>query len=56
LKDGLKVYERFYRSGNLDGFIEDFELSARHLGDFCSDAYRESSQILDFTVELANHK
>ncbi len=56
LKDGLKVYERFYRSGDLKGFIEDFELSARHLGDFCSDAYRESSQILDFSVELANHK
>ena len=56
LKDGLKVYEQFYRSGNLDGFIEDFELSARHLGDFCLDAYRESSQILDFSVELANHK
>jgi len=55
LKDGLKVYERFYRSGDLKGFIEDFELSARHLGDFCSDAYRESSQILDFSVELANH-
>ena len=56
LKDGLEVYEQFYRSGNLDGFIEDFELSALHLGDFCSDAYRESSQILDFSVELANHK
>ncbi|MGP0043690.1 MAG: prephenate dehydrogenase/arogenate dehydrogenase family protein [Syntrophobacteraceae bacterium] len=56
LKDGLKVYEQFYRSGDLKGFIEDFELSARHLGDFCSDAYRESSQILDFSVELANHK
>ncbi len=56
LKDGLKVYEQFYRSGDLKGFIEDFELSARHLGNFCSDAYRESSQILDFSVELANHK
>ena len=56
LKDGLEVYEQFYRSGNLKGFIEDFELSARHLGDFCLDAYRESSEILDFSVELANHK
>ena len=56
LKDGLKVYEQFYHSGDLKGFIQDFELSARHLGDFCSDAYRESSQILDFSVELANHK
>ena len=56
LKDGLEVYEQFYRSGNLKGFIEDFERSARHLGDFCSDAYRESSEVLDFSVELANHK
>ena len=56
LQDGLEVYEQFYSSGNLKGFMEDFERSARHLGDFCSDAYRESSQILDFSVDLANHK
>jgi prephenate dehydrogenase len=56
LKDGLEVYEEFYRSGNLEGFMEDFERSARHLGDFCSNAYLESSEILDFSVELANHK
>ncbi len=56
LKEGLEVYEQFYGSRNLDGFMEDFERSARHLGDFCSGAYLESSQILDFSVELANHK
>ena len=56
LKDGLEVYEQFYRSANLDGFMEDFERSARHLGDFCANAYRESSEILDFSVDLANHK
>ncbi|MGA3116422.1 MAG: prephenate dehydrogenase/arogenate dehydrogenase family protein [Syntrophobacteraceae bacterium] len=56
LKDGLEVYGQFYRSGNLKGFMEDFERSARHLGDFCSNAYRESSEILDFSVKLANHK
>jgi prephenate dehydrogenase len=54
LKDGLEVYQEFYRTGNLDEFIRDFEQSARHLGDFCSNAYRESSEILDFSVELAN--
>jgi len=54
LKDGLSVYEEFYESGNLEGFMEDFELSAQHLGDFCRSAYRESSEILDFSVELAN--
>ena len=56
LKDGLEVYEQFYRSANLDGFMEDFQRSARHLGDFCANAYRESSEILDFSVDLANHK
>ena len=56
LKDGLEAYEQFYGSANLKGFMEDFERSARHLGDFCSNAYRESSEILDFSVELANNK
>ena len=56
MKDGLEVYEQFYRSGNLEGFMEDFQQSARHLGDFCTDAYRESSEILNFSVELANDK
>ena len=56
LKDGLEVYEQFYNLGNLEGFMDDFEQSARHLGDFCSSAYRESSEILDFSVELSNHK
>jgi len=56
LKEGLEVYEQFYRSGNLEGFIRDFEQSARHLGDFCSNAYRESSEILDFSVGLAKRK
>ena len=37
LKDGLEVYEQFYRTGNLKGFMADFELSARHLGDFCKE-------------------
>jgi prephenate dehydrogenase len=54
LKDGLAVYEKFYESGNLEGFMEDFERSAQHLGDFCRSAYRESSEILDFSIELAN--
>ncbi len=56
LKEGLEVYEQFYRSGNLDEFINDFEQSAGHLGDFCTSAYRESSELLDFSVELANRK
>ena len=56
LKDGLQIYEQLYRSADLKGFMEDFERSARHLGEFCSNAYRESSEILDFSVQLANSK
>jgi prephenate dehydrogenase len=54
LKDGLAVYEKFYETGNLEGFMEDFERSAQHLGEFCRNAYRESSELLDFSVEVAN--
>lgn len=56
LKEGLEVYEQFYRTGNLEEFIKDFEQSAAHLGDFCTGAYSESSEILDFSVQLANRK
>lgn len=56
LKDGLDVYEKFYESGDLEGIMEDFERSARHLGGFCRNAYRESSEILDFSVDLAHRK
>jgi hypothetical protein len=34
--------------------MEDFERSSKHLGDFCRQAYRESSAILDFSVKLGN--
>lgn len=54
LMDGLQCYEKWYRDGDLKAFIEDFQLSAEHLGDFCREAYKESSAILDFTVKLAN--
>ncbi len=56
LKEGLEVYREFYNSGNLDGCMEDFQRSSRHLGDFCANAYRESSEILDFSVNLVNNK
>lgn len=56
LKEGLEVYENFYTSQNLEGIIEDFQKSARHLGDFCAEAYGESSALLDFSVDLANRK
>ena len=54
LKEGLDAYEKFYRAANLEGFMEDFRQSAGYLGDFCSNAFRESSQILDFSVQLSS--
>ncbi len=56
LKEGLAAYEEFYRAGNLESFIKDFERSARHLDGFSRSAYRESSELLDFSVGLANRK
>jgi len=53
LHQGLDAYERWYGEGNLEGFVRDFEASARHLGSFCRDAYEESSGMLDFAVRSA---
>lgn len=54
LKEGLACYEKWYENEDLTAFIRDFELSAQHLGDFCTQAYQESSAVLDFGVRLAN--
>ena len=54
LKEGLACYEEWYEKEDLAAFIGDFELSAQHLGDFCTQAYQESSAVLDFGVRLAN--
>lgn len=54
LKNGLESYEKWAEAGDLTAFMEDFRKSAEHLGDFCRNAYTESSDILDFTVRLAN--
>ncbi len=56
LKEGLAAYEQFHRTGDLKSFIEDFERSARHMDGFSRSAYRESSELLDFSVGLANRK
>ena len=53
LKAGLEAYETWYRTQDLEAFMEDFQQSAGHLGGFCQRAYRESSEILDFVVRLA---
>jgi len=54
LMEGLQCFEKWYRDGDLKAFMDDFQLSAEHLGGFCREAYKESSAILDFTVKLAN--
>jgi prephenate dehydrogenase len=53
LKKALGLYEKWFREEDLDSFARDFEESARHLGDFCKEAYEESSIILDLVVKLA---
>ncbi|HAA02809.1 MAG TPA: hypothetical protein DCE18_05505 [Syntrophobacteraceae bacterium] len=52
LRSGLDVYETWYHNQDLEAFMEDFQRSAGHLGDFCQRAYGESSKILDFVVRL----
>jgi prephenate dehydrogenase len=53
LRDGLDSYEKWVRDQDFSAFVADFERSAQHLGGFCERAYRESSEILDFVVRLA---
>jgi len=53
LMQGLVSYEKWYEAENLNAFLQDFERSAQHLGDFCDRAYEESSAVLDFGVRLA---
>jgi prephenate dehydrogenase len=52
LRNGLDAYEGWYRTQDFQAFVADFERSALHLGGFCDQAYRESSEILDFVVRL----
>ena len=56
LRKGLDLYRGWFEEGRLDAFMEDFQKSAEHLGDFCSEAYRESSEILNFSVNLARER
>lgn len=53
LKTGLNHYKDWLENARLDAFMEDFTKSAEHLGGFCDNAYKESSEILDFSVRLA---
>ena len=54
LMQGLACYEKWYETEDLNAFIQDFQRSAQHLGEFCNNAYAESSAILDFGVRLAH--
>ncbi len=52
LEEGLKSYKEWYAAEEFQAFVDDFEKSAEHLGDFCPTAFRESSLLLDFAVKL----
>lgn len=56
LKEGLEKYGQWYDARDLNAFIRDFEQSSLHLGEFCREAYRESSEVLDFGVQRANER
>jgi prephenate dehydrogenase len=56
LREGLACYQEWYDDKRLDAFMKDFEKSARHLGDFCVEAYQESSDLLSYAVQLADGK
>ncbi|MCE5242639.1 MAG: prephenate dehydrogenase/arogenate dehydrogenase family protein [Syntrophobacteraceae bacterium] len=52
LRKGLDDYGQWVAAGDLQSFAGDFDRSAEHLGEFCASAYQESSNILDYTVDL----
>ena len=56
LRQGLDCYEKWYRDGDFNSFVSDFQQSARHLGEFCTRGYQESSAILDFVIQLADQR
>ncbi len=53
-RSGLNLYEEWCDAKDLNAFVSDFERSAEHLGDFCRQAYRESSAILNLAVQSAS--
>lgn len=53
LREALVAVEEWTANRDLGPLSEDFEKSARHLGDFCRRAFKESSEVLDFAVKLA---
>lgn len=52
LEEGLGCYQDWYDVSDFGAFVADFEKSSRYLGEFCRDAFRESSELLDFAVQL----
>jgi prephenate dehydrogenase len=52
LKTGLECYSSWFEAADLNSFVQDFERSAKHLGEFCPKAFEESSAMLDFAVRL----
>jgi prephenate dehydrogenase len=52
LRQGLNDYAAWFENKNLDGFVQDFKQSATAIGEFCDQAYQESSTILDMVVRM----
>jgi hypothetical protein len=56
LEAGLKCYKEWYGNADLTAFVGDFKRSADHLGNFCESAFKESSALLDFSVNVGRTK
>jgi prephenate dehydrogenase len=52
LEAGLKCYKEWYGTADLAAFVSDFKRSAEHLGTFCDLAFKESSALLNFAVNV----
>jgi len=53
LRQGLDRYGEWFEKQELSGFVEDFERSARYLGEFCSRAFRDSSVLHETVVKCS---
>lgn len=52
LLEGLTLFREYYKNGALEGFVEEFRKTAKHLGDFCTRAFEESSQLVEISTRL----
>ncbi|MBW1975045.1 MAG: prephenate dehydrogenase/arogenate dehydrogenase family protein [Deltaproteobacteria bacterium] len=55
LQKGIEHFKTLYKNSDISGVVEQFCLSADHLGSFCQKAYKESSELVEFSNRLYNN-